>query len=129
MSLRSFYEFCVFAALFVWGAISLIHGAAISFFINGKDDPSSGLVVGLTYSGVMLAFVAGLLHARITAVVSIILSVGLIGVLVTSNGLAHGSEAASALIFAVISRSLLAGLLLMTTPSVGPVGRLLRRKR
>lgn len=129
MPLKAIYEFLIFSFMLFWGVTSFLHGAAISFFINNGDVYYSSQVIDLIYSSVIFCFLTGLFFARITAFALIALSFFLIIVIYTSNGLAHGSGATSALVSAVILRPLIAGLLLATTPPVGPLWRLLRRKR
>jgi len=116
-------EVVILAALFVWGTISLFQGAGLSFFVSGAHQFRDELFIETLYCSVIGVSVFGLFHARAAAFMSMAVGIVLLIWLFATNGLAHGVIVTESLIWAVVSRPILAGLLLFLLPPVGPVGR------
>jgi len=122
-------ETVIFTGLIFWGLVSLIQGAGLSIFVGGEHQVRDEIFIELLYCSVVVAALLGLFYPRVVAAIAMSLACLLIIMLFLSNGFGHGNTTIKPLLWAIVFRPFLAGLLLFLLHPVGPLGRLLKQGR
>jgi hypothetical protein len=99
-------------ALVVWGVVSLLQGAGLSFFIFGPNQNTQAFFIDLVYMSVLAAGLLSFLSSRIASLLLCASAIAALAILFWTNSFGHGAGSANSLVFAVIIRPALASWLL-----------------
>jgi hypothetical protein len=98
-------------AILVWGVISLMQGAGLSFFISGAHQDRQIAFIALVYDSVFVASLISLLSSRLAWLILFGAAVAAIAILFWTNFFGHGREYAPALVLSIATRPVLGSLL------------------
>ena len=126
-SVKRHLELPILGLLFTWGMYSAFQGAAFGMFVYGPHTLRDSWFISLVYSSLIAGVMISLISARLAAVVLVIAAFAASLILYKSNFFGHGPATAIPFLWAIAVRPLLASLLLLALPPVGPLVRLFRK--
>lgn len=129
MTSSKVFEAAILVSLTLWGLMSVVRGAGLSFVASGPNQYRDVEFIELVFESVLGGVFVALLSPRLAAVLSLIATVVAGVVVYQTNGFGHGWVTEKALFWEIAIRSGAATVLLSLLPLVGPVGRLLLQGR
>lgn len=116
-------ELVVLITLGLWGLVSAIQGAGLSFFVYGPHQFRDETFIELVYCSVISGVVVSLISARLAAILSCIATVAAVIILHETNTFGHGAANARSFLWAIAVRPALASVFLFLLPPLGPLVR------
>ena len=95
----------------LWGVVSLLQGAGLSFFVSGADQYRQTSFINLVYVSVFVASLVSLLSSRIASLLLFLSTLGALAILFWTNSFGHGLESTGSLLLAIAIRPALASVL------------------
>ena len=97
--------------IMLWGVVSLLQGAGLSFFVSGADQYRQTSFINIVYVSVFVASLLSLLSSRIASLLLFLSTVSALAILFWTNFFGHGQESAGSLLSAIALRPALASVL------------------
>jgi len=95
----------------LWGVVSLLQGAGLSFFVSGADQYRQTSFINLVYVSVFVASLVSLLSSRIASLLLFLSTLGALAILFWTNSFGHGLGSTGSLLLAIAIRPALASVL------------------
>ena len=100
--------------LLIWGIVSLLQDAGLSFFVGGANQYSQTGFIELVYDSVFVGALIGILSSRIASMLLGISTIAAFMMLYITHSFGHGSPTVWTEMIAIAIRPALASVILLT---------------